>query len=141
MKQKYIICYGSLKSGFHNNYRLGQNRQFIGHVNIVGCMYLHHNYPKLYKPDPDKNIPTAIHRCEIWAIDEDCYEEIVQMEKQAGYEVENLATQWTPETKIFWMPWKHFDKTDKPITRYDYGILDKETREYLERNMHEKPIP
>ena len=138
MKTIYIVCYGSLKSGFHNNYRLGQNAELVCTMEVRGSMYLHKNYPKLYKPK--ENTENNVHLCEVWGLDEDCYEEILQMELNEGYIVENINTPAVKNAKIFWMPWEKFDNTDKPITRYDYTALDEETRKYLQTNMHQKPI-
>ncbi len=139
---KTILCYGSLKSGFHNNYRLGEKAVFLGFRTVLGVMYLHHNYPKLYKPTdkPLNNGLQKYHNCEIWQINDDTYNDIKKMELYEGYEEETIETRWDKKTGIFWMPWKNFNDKDIPILEYNYNVLDKNTKEYLEKYANPKPF-
>lgn len=143
---KLLLCYGSLKSGFHNNWRLGQKARFWGFCPIQGVMYLHHNYPKLYKIDTTSLVPSdplhksksRNHIAEVWQVDDTAYNEIAQMEIDAGYVIEKIDTNWGSAT-VFWMPKEHFDGTDKHIPAYTYDVLPEEIRDYLKRNA-EPPI-
>lgn len=150
---KLIQCYGSLKNGFHNNYRLGPNAKLIRIDFLNGVMYLHHNYPKLYKEDTrtgndDKTNPfrkelVRTHQCEVWEVPDDVYESIHQMEVDSGYIVESKKVE-SPlgpvESIVFWMPWKRFNPNDQWIEAYTYEILPKDVQDYLRRNMSQKPL-
>jgi gamma-glutamylcyclotransferase (GGCT)/AIG2-like uncharacterized protein YtfP len=122
------LCYGSLKKGFHNNWRLGEDAKLLGEDVVVGAMYLHFNYPKLYKPDTRQNAEYLAHKCEIWEIDASKYRRIHNMEMAERYEEDTITTLIDPEVKIFWMPWSQFDANDMPIKEYTQEIINHQNK-------------
>lgn len=64
----YIATYGSLKKGFYNHTRLGQNQTLIKKDKVKGYMYLANGYPLLFKEKPSENAILAEHEIEIYEI-------------------------------------------------------------------------
>lgn len=120
-----IACYGSLKKGFYNHRALGEDAKFLGTSSVLGVMYSNGSYPKLYKPGISTNEADNFlreelerqHELEIYDISGSNYRDIRGMELGAGYEEEDIETEWGP-TKIYWMPHQNFNEDDKWIESY-----------------------
>lgn len=130
---------------------MGSQAFLVAIAKVEGVMYLHHNYPKLYKEDTrtgneDKNNPfrkelVRTHQCEVWQVPDDVYPDIHDMEIGSGYVAETIKGDFSKkEAIIFWMPWEEFDPRDKWIEKYTYAELPEDVREYLKRNMSNKPL-
>lgn len=125
---------------------LGPNARHIDNFPVKGAMYLHHSYPKLYKPDtrtadnlnPFRQELVNEHWGEVWRLDQEHFAAIRMMELAEGY-VDEMITTGSGPAHIFWMPWEKFDGTDIPIHEYSYKTLPEDVREFLTRNMPDKP--
>lgn len=108
----------------------------MGNMAIDGIMYLHHNYPKLYrtKDAPEEQLKfKQTHIAEVWEVEDQTYKDIEAMELVEGYESMETKQSFGKKAKIFYMPWKNFDPTDKQIEQYCFEVLDKDTQEYIKK--------
>ena len=103
-----IASYGSLRKGFHNHHRLGENALYKGSTVIKGIMYLVSNYPHFHLVEPEKEGHTPhplfdpkleeFHHAEVYDISSEAYNEIDNMECGAGYINHIIETEFGPAT-------------------------------------------
>lgn len=81
-----ILCYGTLRRGFYNHFRMGNNR-YLGTVNVSGYkMYTNSYYPAIVKSNNINDVIIA----EIYEIDKGAFHPIVGMELGAGYYMDEI---------------------------------------------------
>lgn len=135
-----IACYGSLKEGHYNHDALGALAKFLGTTKVNGVMYSNGSYPKLYKVNSDMaDLATFLpnekneirdgkvfpftdseareHKVEVYDVSDQAFRAINNMELGAGYEGEELVTEYGVAT-IYWMPHESFDETDEWVEKY-----------------------
>ena len=116
-----VACYGSLKKGYYNHGALGDDAEFLGKDSVRAVMYSNGAYPKLYHSDgygsPLDEDHQRNHELEIYRVNDRAYKRIDQMELGAGYEAEQIDTEWGPAT-IYYMPHKNFTNADKWVEKY-----------------------
>ena len=112
-----IATYGSLKRGFHNHNRCGE-QVFVGETKIKGEMTLVYNsYPQLYlNEDGDE------HEVEVFMVDALTFTMINDMELGAGYTPVHILTPFGEATM-----WVFTDKDRMrgvPIKEYSHDLLE-----------------
>jgi gamma-glutamylcyclotransferase (GGCT)/AIG2-like uncharacterized protein YtfP len=125
--KKLVACFGTLKKGFYNHEMLG-NAKFMGSVDVKGVMYLHGTYPRLYhaiKDDPHFGFDKERHHtAEIYYVEYPLYEDILYMERGAGYVEETIDT-GDGKASIFFNPHEVFSPDyDKWIESYTQSLFD-----------------
>lgn len=106
--RQLVAVFGSLKAGCYNHPALGANAVLKGKTTVMGVMYLHGGYPRLYHAIDEEYSPFDVHEerehaVEVYEIDDLNYQAILQMELGAGYEEEELMTEWGA-AKIYFNP-------------------------------------
>lgn len=125
-----VACYGSLKKGYYNHGALGDDAEFLGKDSVRAVMYSNGAYPKLYKVELEADgegglnaeyvfdpLNSRNHELEIYQVNDRAYKRIDQMELGAGYEAEQIDTEWGPAT-IYYMPHENFNSEDKWVEKY-----------------------
>jgi gamma-glutamylcyclotransferase (GGCT)/AIG2-like uncharacterized protein YtfP len=85
----YIAAYGSLKAGFHNFERMGEQK-LVGSTTIKGAMFMFTNYPYLFQcfgTIQDE------HQAEIYEVNQNTFSRITMMELAAGYHLKTFEWQ------------------------------------------------
>lgn len=112
-----VAFYGSLKRGFYNHGRCGE-QHYIGDTTIKGKMTLvYDSYPQLFLTDEGNE-----HEVEVFNVDDLTFRQIDIMERGAGYEAVHIntpygeATMWvfTDENKMY----------GRPIDAYTEDLLE-----------------
>jgi gamma-glutamylcyclotransferase (GGCT)/AIG2-like uncharacterized protein YtfP len=112
-----IGAYGSLKTGFYNHGRCGEQIP-AGETTVRGYMTLIHNsYPQLFLDDSEVE-----HEIELFIVDDLTLQQIHYMELGAGYEAVNISTPHREATI-----WVFTDKSKmrgRPIKAYTHEELE-----------------
>lgn len=123
-----IAAYGSLKEGFYNHPALGEDAELKGKTTVIGWMYLTGGgYPRLYHEymgqwfDGLRPVPTT-YEVEIYSVNVDAYEGIRYMELGAGYNEEELLTEWGT-AKIYWSKPEAHSPNHKSIKAYNIELF------------------
>lgn len=112
-----IATYGSLKRGFYNHGRCGE-QVFVGETTIKGDMTLVYNaYPQLFLNDSGDT-----HEVELFMVDALTYTIINDMEIGAGYEPVHISTEHGDAT--MWVFTNKERMRGMPIKEYSHEVLE-----------------
>lgn len=130
MERTLVACFGSLKKGFYNHAALGA-AEFLGSTSVLGVMYLHGSYPRMYHVvNDDYDSPFGLdkeraHEVEVYSVDEAHYQGVRAMELGAGYFEEEIETPYGV-AKIYFNPHSVFSPgMDKYIAAYTKEVLNR----------------
>ena len=129
----YIATYGSLKQGFYNHQRLGQNQTIIKKDKVTGYMFLANGYPLLFKNKPSENAILADHEIEIYEVTKEAEQNIDRIEAlQYNKEIfeteingkkETAFIYWTKPAMSNWLLSKLRPNGLTPIKAYTKELL------------------
>jgi gamma-glutamylcyclotransferase (GGCT)/AIG2-like uncharacterized protein YtfP len=127
---KRIGAYGSLKYGFHNFERMGEQR-LCGETTIKGTMLMFSNYPYLFNCLGSEY--ENEHQVEIYEVDDATYERIADMELGSGYHTEHINVDGNPVVLFIANP----KPKDTLLTLLGYRIMEyslEAVREHYDKN-------
>lgn len=119
-----IATYGSLKRGFHNHNRCGE-QIYVGDMAVTGVMTLvARSYPILVLHDEGDT-----HDVEVFKVDDITFQQINNMELGAGYHAINIATPYGEA--VMWV-YDLINQYGMPIEKYTHEVISEARKAYNE---------
>ena len=113
-----IATYGSLKRGFFNHNRMGE-QTYLGNTVIMGYMTLVYDaYPQLYLCEDGDT-----HEVEVFEVSDEAFQGLDMMEKGAGYSPIIVETPFGEAT--MWVYLRKENMGGKPIKGFTKELLNK----------------